>query len=280
MTSLAFEIGFDHYRFGLPLEISRFQDYHRPQIRHGYEAAKMQNVTQKRPDLFDGKLLAIRDRAIVKGLEVSIGKNDLREKLTEAGETCPITGQPFTFAEHNATDWSVDRIDNTRGYCPDNIVIVSTIANQAKSDLDLAGLIKHALGKGGANNLLTPREWIRLARFYYHKLNMQKQLCFCRLLAESEPLYDQIVFLQLFKNEEKCASAFLKRLEKYNGKDSVNKAKKLTNKRVYHRANLAVEVLYDSPKLYHWVQNFKKTINAHSTEFDRLLMDCLFAQAN
>jgi hypothetical protein len=61
MTSLAFEIGFDHYRFGLPLEITRFQDYHRPQIRHGYEAAKMQNVTQKRPDLFDRKLLAIRD---------------------------------------------------------------------------------------------------------------------------------------------------------------------------------------------------------------------------
>jgi hypothetical protein len=26
MISLAFEIGFDHYRFGLPLEISRFQD--------------------------------------------------------------------------------------------------------------------------------------------------------------------------------------------------------------------------------------------------------------
>ncbi len=27
MTILAFEIGFDHYRLGLPLEISRFQDY-------------------------------------------------------------------------------------------------------------------------------------------------------------------------------------------------------------------------------------------------------------
>jgi hypothetical protein len=27
MNSLAFEIGFDHYRFGFPLEITRFQDY-------------------------------------------------------------------------------------------------------------------------------------------------------------------------------------------------------------------------------------------------------------
>jgi hypothetical protein len=277
MTSLAFEIGFDHYRFGLPLEISRFHDSYRPQIRHGYQAAKMQNVTQKKPDIFDKKLLAIRDRAIVKGLEVSISKDDLRKRLAEAGETCPITGQSLTFAEHNATDWSVDRIDNTRGYCPDNIVIVSTIANQAKSDLDLAGLIKRALGKGIDSDLLTPREWIRMARFYYHKLNMQKPLCFCRILAESEPLYDQIVFLQLFKNEEKRATAFLKHLEKYNGRDTVSKAKKLTHKRVYHRADLAVEVLYDSPKLYRWVQGFKKTINAHTSEFDSLLMDCMFA---
>ncbi|BBL57496.1 hypothetical protein [Methylomonas koyamae] len=277
MTSLAFEIGFDHYRFGLPLEISRFQDGQRQQIRHGYEAAKIQNVTQKKPDIFDKKLLAIRDRAIVKGLQVSISKHDLCEKLTEAGESCPITGQPFTFAEHNATDWSVDRIDNAQGYCPDNIVIVSTIANQAKGDLDLAGLIKQALGKGHSDDLLTPTEWIRMARFYYHKLNMHKPLCFCRLLAESEPLYDQIVFLQLFKNEEKRASVFLKRLEKYSGRESVSKAKKLTHKRVYHRADLAVEVLYDSPKLYRWVQGFKTTINAHSSEFDSLLMDCMFA---
>lgn len=277
MTSLAFEIGFDHYRFGLPLEISRFQDCHRPQIRYGYEAAKIQKVTQKKPDIFDKKLLAIRDRAIVKGLEVSISKHDLREKLTEAGESCPITGQHFTFAEHNATDWSVDRIDNARGYCSDNIVIVSTIANQAKGDLDLAGLIKQALGKGRSDDLLTPREWIRMARFYYHKLNMQKPLCFCRMLAESESLYDQIVFLQLFKNEEKRANAFLKRLEKYNGRDCVSKAKKLTHKRVYQHADLDVEVLYASPKLYRWVQGFKNTINAHSTEFDVLLMDCMFA---
>lgn len=277
MTSLAFEIGFDHYRFGLPLEISRFQDCHRPQIRHGYEAAKLQKVSQKKPDLFDRKLLAIRDRAIIKSLEVSITKNDLQEKLAEAGENCPITGQPFTFAENQTTDWSVDRIDNTRGYCPDNIVIVSTIANQAKGDLDLSGLIKCALGKGHADETLSPGEWIRMARFYYHKMDMQKPLCFCRLLAEQAPLCDQILLLQLFKNREKRASAFLKCLEKHSGKDSVCKAKKLTHKRVYHRADIGLDVLYDSPKLYGWVQDFKKTIIAHSKEFDALLMDCLFA---
>jgi hypothetical protein len=51
MTSLAFEIDFDHYRFGLRLEISCIQDYYRSQIRHGCKAFKMQNLTQQAPGL-------------------------------------------------------------------------------------------------------------------------------------------------------------------------------------------------------------------------------------
>jgi hypothetical protein len=277
MSSLAFEIGFDHYRYDLPLDISRFQDNHREQIRYGYEAAKMQKVSQKKPDLYERKLITLRDRALVKGLEVSISTQDLVVKLEESKGSCPITLLPFTFAENKATDWSVDRIDNTCGYCPDNIVIVSVIANQAKSDLDLAGMIKTALGKARTEDLLDEREWLRMARFYYHKMKIMKPLCLCLLLTDSQPLYDQIIFMQLFMNEEKRAKAFLKQLEKYISKEAVMKAAKLTQKRVYHRADIDVDVLYDSPKLYRWVQSFIVAINAHSSEFDSLLMDCVFA---
>ena len=277
MSSLAFEIGFDHYRYDLPLDISRFQDNHREQIRYGYEAAKMQKVSQKKPDLYERKLITLRDRALVKGLEVSISTQDLVVKLEESKGRCPITLLPFTFAENKATDWSVDRIDNTCGYCPDNIVIVSVIANQAKSDLDLAGIIKTALGKARTEDLLDEREWLRMARFYYHKMKIMKPLCLCLLLTNSQSLYDQIIFMQLFMNEEKRAKAFLKQLEKYISKDAVMKAAKLTQKRVYHRADIDVDVLYDSPKLYRWVQSFIVEINAHSSEFDSLLMDCVFA---
>jgi hypothetical protein len=59
--------------------------------------------------------------------------------------------------------------------------------------------------------------------------------------------------MQLFKNEEKRAKAFLKKLEKYSSKDAVMKSTKLTQKRIYHRADIDVELLYDSPKLYQWV---------------------------
>ena len=47
MSILAFEIGFDHYLFKLPLDITRFSDEHRRQIRYGYDAAKQQRVTQR-----------------------------------------------------------------------------------------------------------------------------------------------------------------------------------------------------------------------------------------
>ena len=277
MTSLAFEIGYDHYRFDLPLDISRFPDQHRQQIRYGYETAKMQKVSRKHPDLFEKKLLMIRDRALVKGLEVSISVRDLQVKLQDSKGHCPITEQILTFADHKDTDWSVDRIDSHQGYYPDNIVIVSTIANLAKTELDLSGIIKKALGKTSPDELLTAREWHRMARFYYQRMKLQKPLSLCLLLSESQSLYDQIVFLQLFKHQEQRPKAFLKKLEKFLGKELIEKAAKLTSKRVYHRADIDVEVLYGSPKLYKWVQAIVAAINAHRSEFDGLLLDCVFA---
>ncbi len=277
MSSLAFEIGFDHYRFSLPLDIARFHEEHRQQIRYGYDAAIMQKASRKTPDLYEKKLMIIRDRALVKSLEVSITTEDLSAKLKETKGCCPITLQPFTFAENDATDWSVDRIDNSCGYHRNNIVIVSVIANQAKSDLDLPGMIKVALGKVATRDLLSEREWWRMTRFYYRRMNTLKPLCLCLLLSESQALYDQIVFTQLFRIKDKSAKAFLKHLEKYSDKETVMKAAKLTQRRVYHRAEMSVNVLYDSPKLYAWIKSFIAAINAHRAEFDPLLLECLFA---
>ncbi len=48
-----------------------------------------------------------------------------------------MTQDELTFSESLLTDWSVDRVDNTRGYEPDNIVVVSSQVNRAKSNLDL-----------------------------------------------------------------------------------------------------------------------------------------------
>jgi len=50
------------------------------------------------------------------------------------GNTCPILGMAF---EVGADNWqnspSLDRIDNRRGYEPDNVIVVSMMANSIKN---------------------------------------------------------------------------------------------------------------------------------------------------
>ena len=277
MLNLAFEIGFDHYRYSLPLDISRFQDYYRKDVRNGFEAARYQQATRIRPDMFEKKLLSIQDRALIKGLEATITADDLRHEFAKTHGVCPVTKVPFTFAENDDTDWSVDRIDNDRGYCPDNIVIVSVIVNQAKSDLDLSGMIKGALETHDSEaELLSSQEWFQMVKFYFKKMHFSKPLNFCKLLKNTQSLFDQLVFLQLFHNKDRNSKRFLHQLEKYINKKPIQKAGKLATKRVYQRADIDVDVLYDSPKLYSSVQSFIKVINQHSKEFDPLLMNCLF----
>ncbi len=277
MSNLAFEIGFDHYLFKLPLDINRFADEHRQQIRYGYEAANQQRVSQRMPDLYESKLISLRDRALIKGFEMTLTPDNLRFKLQKTKDLCPITGEKFTFARQTLTDWSIDRVDNNQGYSLNNIEIISVRANQAKDDLDLAGIIKQAVGKTDADSLLSDDEWFKMARFYYQKMKIVKTISICKILTDTQALYDHIVFVQLFKHDKKPNKAFLLKLQKYCSKDVVNKASKLTQKRVYQYADLDVNVLYNSPKLYTWVKGFITSINAHSAEFDPLLLDCLFA---
>jgi hypothetical protein len=53
--------------------------------------------------------------------------------------TCPILGIPIFFHRDQAQDDSIsfDRIDSTKGYTRDNIVIISHRANKLKSDATL-----------------------------------------------------------------------------------------------------------------------------------------------
>jgi len=50
--------------------------------------------------------------------------------------TCPVLNIPLCFNVGSAKDnsYSVDRIDSTKGYTPDNIVVVSNRVNKLKSN--------------------------------------------------------------------------------------------------------------------------------------------------
>jgi hypothetical protein len=50
--------------------------------------------------------------------------------------TCPIMGIPLTYNRGQSEDnsYSIDRIDSSRGYEPDNIIVISNKANRMKND--------------------------------------------------------------------------------------------------------------------------------------------------
>jgi|DEB0MinimDraft_6_1074348.scaffolds.fasta_scaffold47078_2 hypothetical protein len=86
-------------------------------------------------------VIRARCRARDKGIEFSITHEDV-EKLTH----CPVFGtelnyepQPSAFS-HNAA--SLDRIDNSKGYVPGNVTIMSLRANTLKRDASVEEIEK------------------------------------------------------------------------------------------------------------------------------------------
>jgi hypothetical protein len=58
--------------------------------------------------------------------------------------TCPVLGMPLRWHRGEPQDdsYSFDRIDSSKGYCRDNIEIMSVKANRAKNNLTLEELKK------------------------------------------------------------------------------------------------------------------------------------------
>jgi len=67
-----------------------------------------------------------------RGLEFAITLDDIK-----IPETCPIFGFKLTLEGKRSTSASIDRIDNSKGYVPGNVVVVSLKANHVKSDCTL-----------------------------------------------------------------------------------------------------------------------------------------------
>lgn len=81
-----------------------------------------------------------RKRAIDNGLEFNITVDDI-----VFPNICPILSIPIIIDCGHGNNWnspSIDRIDNTKGYTKDNIVIISHKANNLKNDASNEELIK------------------------------------------------------------------------------------------------------------------------------------------
>ena len=82
----------------------------------------------------------LKSSAKSRGIEFSISKTDLYDLTFPI--TCPILGIRLKWNKGVAGDdsYSVDRIDNSVGYVPGNLIVISNRANSLKRDATLKEL--------------------------------------------------------------------------------------------------------------------------------------------
>ena len=73
-----------------------------------------------------------KHRAAARGLDFIITKSDIEDVLPE-DMICPVLGTKMTYLTGDSrTSPSLDRKDNTKGYTPGNIWVISNSANSMK----------------------------------------------------------------------------------------------------------------------------------------------------
>lgn len=76
-----------------------------------------------------------KQRAKKKGLEFSLTPADI-----VIPALCPVLSVPFVFGQRHVHNPSLDRKDNSLGYCSENVRVISYRANQIKNDANLEEL--------------------------------------------------------------------------------------------------------------------------------------------
>lgn len=109
-----------------------------PEARERHVAAWKDSIRVRRSTIPKRRAVALWTAAKKRTKEFSITLEFVIDLVENAPDACPYTGVPFDYStpEKGARNpWapSLDRIDSTKGYTPDNVEIVSTWYNVAKN---------------------------------------------------------------------------------------------------------------------------------------------------
>ena len=116
-----------------------------------YEAASLESiakVAESNPSIWKDVFYRTKLLALVARIKYSAKRKKVPFDLNPDNLTlpirCPVLGVELIFNTVAADDnsYSIDRIDNTRGYTMDNICIMSLKANRMKSHGTLEELVK------------------------------------------------------------------------------------------------------------------------------------------
>lgn len=130
----AFLLGSDlgRYRCGPPSNGESEPHWPHPEMKRGYERG-MQMVA-RRGDAYLRKLIRLKVSAFARSIPVSsaITVEFLRAITVPV---CPVSGVNLTRSARTDTDWSIDRLDNSLGYVPGNVCMMSARVNVLKRDV-------------------------------------------------------------------------------------------------------------------------------------------------
>lgn len=104
----------------------------------GKKARKLTRRRSRENNLEMELLCGARNRAKKQNLEFSITKSDIK-----IPKVCPVFGTPFELGTGGVPSKyapSLDRIDSTKGYTKDNIIVLSFRANVLKKDASILEL--------------------------------------------------------------------------------------------------------------------------------------------
>ena len=154
--TIAFNIGWDAAIY----DIQFFEDWP-VELRIGWSAAKKDHPTPKKPNKYIRKWIQLRVGAYKRGKLFSdrVTPNYL-EMINPGG--CPASLKKFTYGKGIDTDWSVDRVNNDKGYERQNLVSMSTRINRAKSSLSYKEIEEVVIKQLGCIPGLSFEESVRL----------------------------------------------------------------------------------------------------------------------
>lgn len=153
---IAFELGYDLAMHGrdLPSDAPKV-------LCDGYRSGARQYPHPQKTDRYLLKWLQIRLNALRRGKRVDASIS--AEYIARIDiDVCPVTLEPLTHSTGRDSDWSIDRCDNRRGYVAGNVVVISTRANKAKSDLSFEQILANARHDEAVDGL-NPEDWQRMA---------------------------------------------------------------------------------------------------------------------
>lgn len=114
------------------------------EMKQGYMEGRQQPA--RRAGLYQRKLLGLRTQAFRRGIAMSsaITVDYLRDITVEV---CPISGVQLTNGTLSGSDWSIDRLENSLGYVPGNVCVMSSRVNQCKGSISFNELDQLARGR-------------------------------------------------------------------------------------------------------------------------------------